>query len=154
MNGLAWVHWSRDDYAQAIEVFQASVAVGPSAQGIAGLASSRRHLGTIEVAEFSELLDVALALSPNYLWAMREKGWGLNDFGHHEAAEAAFRAGMEINPKNQWTVYGLAYTLNELDRYQDALDVLLSVEQNADTPTVSIRNCRWPATIWVITKTR
>ena len=135
LNGLAWVHWSRDEYEPAIELFEMSVARRPTSQGLAGLASSKRHSDAITSDGFVELMQAALALNPKYTWAQRELGWGLLNFGQPAAAEAAFRDAVEIAPSNQWNLYALGYALNDLDRHEEALEVLLRVDPDEDTPT-------------------
>jgi len=135
LNGVGWVFWEREDFQRAAETFEKSIDLGPTSQGLAGLASSRRHLQQITLDEFSELLDISVALSPNYTWALREKGWGLSEFGARDDAVKAFRLALEIDPMNQWTVYGLASTYNEMGRYKDALEAMQEVEFDESTPT-------------------
>ncbi len=130
-----WVAWDRDAYDTAQAHFQKSVDLAPTARALSGLASASRHAGTLPHHEVITLLDAAIAISPNYIWAIREKGWALIDEGAFSEAEAAFRSALDISPSNTPAMYGLGYALNELERYEDALTVLSKAAEDPDAQT-------------------
>ncbi len=129
-----WIDWDADRNVEAMAHFEASIAVGPTAENLAGFASSARHAGDIEQDRFLLMMDAALAMSPKYTWALREKAWGLFDFGDAEAAEAVFREALALKEDSVWSLYGLGYVLNDMDRHDEALTYLNRAADRRDVP--------------------
>lgn len=123
-NGLAWIAWDGDDYARAAQLFSQSLKTNPTAEGLAGRASALRRGPGIEKDEFVAMIDAAIAISPQYTWAIREKGWGLISYGDHEAAEQAARAALEQDTGSLGSIYLLGYVLNQLGRWKEAYGFL------------------------------
>lgn len=119
--GLGWLNYDDDDYTTAARHFEAAMARSPNARVLAGLGASRFYATEIKAQEAVELIDAALAIDPDYQWALRRKGWILVDAEEWEAAEAAFRAATAQDPSDANAQYGLAYILSELDRWNEAL---------------------------------
>ncbi len=131
-NGLGWIAHEANDMATAASIFQASIAVRPTAQGIAGRASALRHLDKIDQETFVTMIDAALALSPDYGWAAREKAWALmQDFNDMGAAEDAARSALSIDQDNIHSLYLIGYLLNELGRHGEAFLHLNDAAQSA-----------------------
>ncbi|WP_372570414.1 tetratricopeptide repeat protein [Ruegeria jejuensis] len=112
----------RDDYASAIKLFRAAAARKPSGANMAGLASSRYHSGQINLEEFEKDMRVAMALDPDYLWAVRELGWVQAYAGRYDAAQQQFQAAIAKNEMDSNAQYGLAYVLTEQQSWDDAFD--------------------------------
>ena len=137
LRGLGWIAWSKDDFETSAGFFTASVSALPTAEGLAGLASSYRHAELKDVREIIQLLDLAVAMSSEYIWAIREKAWALVDADRDKEAEAVFRRALEKDPENAWTLYGLGYTLNKLDQWSEAAEVLSkALKAGQDIPSV------------------
>ena len=124
LNGLAWIAWDEDDYAKASQLFQQSLDVKPTAQGLAGQGSSLRRGNSIEQEAFVAMMDAALAISPNYTWALREKAWGLVSFRDYEAAEESARAALDQDKDSLPTIYLLGFVLNEMGQWKEAYGFL------------------------------
>ncbi|WP_415921744.1 tetratricopeptide repeat protein [Tateyamaria sp. SN6-1] len=137
LNSLGWVHWSQDNFEAAVAAFDRSVDSGATAQGLAGLASARRLAGTIDEDTYIQLIDAAIAMSPEYTWAMREKAWFLIDKGQFVAAEQPLWAAMEVDDADPWTLYALGLALFRQDKYYPALAQLNEAIATGDAPTVA-----------------
>jgi tetratricopeptide (TPR) repeat protein len=135
INGLGWIAHDANDMALAVELFERSVAVRPTAQGLAGRASALRYEDGISKDEYVTQFDAALALSPRYRWAAREKAWGLFDFGDLDAATAAARAALELEPTDVSSLYALGYFLNEQNAYEEAFEHLNLAANDPDAFT-------------------
>ncbi|MBY5933800.1 tetratricopeptide repeat protein [Tateyamaria omphalii] len=107
LNVLGWAHWGLSDYDAAIDAFERALNTGASAQSFAGLASSGRYMGTIEEDEYVTLIDTALAISPDYLWAHREKAWFYIESGRPNEGEQILKAALQYDDKDPWTLYAL-----------------------------------------------
>ncbi|MEM8789719.1 MAG: tetratricopeptide repeat protein [Pseudomonadota bacterium] len=124
MNGLGWVYWIQDREAEAAAHFQASVDWRPSAQGLAGLGSSLFRSGAADMDAAMEYLDAALAIDPDYLWALREKGWVALNSGAPDPAVAAFEAAVERDSEDWNAHYGLSRALGDLGAFERALTAI------------------------------
>ncbi|MEX0316298.1 MAG: tetratricopeptide repeat protein [Ruegeria sp.] len=122
LQGHAWIFYMRDDYAAAAELFRQAVARKPRGQNMAGLAASQYHAKQIDLDEFTGYMRAALALDPDYRWAIRELGWVLAYADRYEPALEQFRTALA---KNEWDAnaeYGLAYVLSQQDKWHEAFD--------------------------------
>ncbi len=122
LQGLGWMRYYRDDYAAAVEFFRQAVSRKPTAQNLAGLAASQYSGGQIGFDAFEGQIRTALALEPDYSWAIRELAWVQVDEGLHDDALASFRSAAEVDPNDPYAEYGVAYVLTERDEWDSAFD--------------------------------
>ena len=123
-NGLGWIHWYEDSYAEAIEAFRTSIALRPTAEGLAGLGSSQWYSAEIDADAALELLDAAIAIAPDYAWARREKGWILLDTERPEEAATQFEAAIALAEQNWNGHYGLGRARLRAGDYEAAVAAL------------------------------
>lgn len=135
LNGLAWIAHDKDDMADAAELFDRSLSISPTSQSLAGKASALRRGPGIEAEQFLMLMNTALAISPNYAWAMREKAWGQLEFGDLIGAEETARIVVEKDNNGVYSLYLLGYVLNEQERWGEAFQVLNEAAQADGAPT-------------------
>ncbi len=121
LNGLGWLSFMSDSYPEAAQWFEKAMNVRSEAQSLAGFSSSRYHAGDMSAAEALEFLDAALAISPDYDWAMRQRAWILIDEGRLEEASAAFEMALDLDPDDAQASYGMAYILVEQEDWRRAL---------------------------------
>ena len=137
LTGLGWIAHDALDMEAAQTYFERALAVRPSAEGLAGRASAMRHQGTISREDFETMLDAALALSPDYTWAAREKGWGLyRAFHDADAALDAAHAALAIDTDDVGSLYLLGFLLNELGRYGEAFAHLNRAAQLSESTSI------------------
>ncbi|WP_170416989.1 tetratricopeptide repeat protein [Ruegeria atlantica] len=122
LQGRAWVHYNRDEYTAAVELFRQAVSRKPNAQNIAGLAASARRSGEMDFAEFEEMMQTSLALSPEYTWAMRELAWVLSDHNGQDEAMKLFRSARDLDPYDPYAEYGIAFLLSEQNDWEASFD--------------------------------
>ncbi|WP_282151892.1 tetratricopeptide repeat protein [Ruegeria atlantica] len=122
LRGRAWVYYNRDDYAAATALFRQAVSRKPNASNMAGLAASARRAGEMDFADFEEMMQTALALNPEYTWAMRELAWKLVDHNRQDEALSLFRAASELDPYDPNAEYGVAFLLSEQNDWEAAFD--------------------------------
>lgn len=113
LQGRAWVKYNRDDYEAATALFRQAVSRKPNASNMAGLAASARRSGEMDFAEFEEVMQTALALNPEYTWAMRELAWTLVDHYRQDEALSLFRTASDLDPYDPYAEYGVAFLLSE-----------------------------------------
>jgi len=106
-NGLGWALWETDGNLAALEAFQSSLAIDVSVQGLGGAAATGRRGGAIDNDEARRMLEAALAIDPDYTWAMREIGWSHLDDLNHAAAIPSFEAALAIDQDDANALYGL-----------------------------------------------
>lgn len=136
LNGLGWIEHDADKMDAAADLFDRSLSIQPSAQSLAGKASALRRGAGIDEAEFIVLMDTALAISPDYLWAMREKAWGQLAFGDVSEAEETARAVLKKDSSDVYSLYLLGYVLNERNRWKEAYQHLNEAAQIEGAPTM------------------
>ncbi|WP_189370853.1 tetratricopeptide repeat protein [Tateyamaria omphalii] len=107
LNVLGWAEWALSDYAAATDAFQRALDSGASAESFAGLASSGRYMGDMEEEEYLTLIDTALAISPDYVWAYREKAWFYIDTQRPADAERILERALQYDEEDPWTLYAL-----------------------------------------------
>lgn len=138
LNVKGWSFWSAADYDRAHATFRASIASGATAQGFAGAAAAGYYGDLIDREEFLTLIDTALALSPQYLWAMREKGWFFIYNDRPQEAEATFEQAMGLDSENPFTLYGLGAALYDQDRFAAALARLNRAVDTGQAPVDAV----------------
>ncbi|CUH52499.1 tetratricopeptide repeat protein [Shimia marina] len=121
LNGLGWSDFMRDDYAQAAVWFEKAMAVNPEAQALAGLGSSLYRAGQAPIDQAVGYLDAAMAISPDYLWALREKGWLFMEEGQLDLAQGVFEEVLGLSPDDENAAYGISYVLSDKGEWQAAL---------------------------------
>ncbi len=137
-NGLAWTLWEVEGDAAAFEAFETSVNISVSVEGLAGKATTGRRLGFLDRSEARELLNAALSIDPDYIWALRELGWIYVEENRPVEAAAAFREALDIEPTDINARYGIGRTELMEGKTEAALtsfdDVLLDAPN--DFPTL------------------
>ena len=146
-NGLGWALWESEGEAAAYEAFSASLAVDVSVQGLGGKAATARRTGRIGNDEAREMLNAALAIDPDYIWAVREVAWSHLEDRDYDAAARQFEAALEIEPRDVNARYGLGRTRMSAGDHEAALDLFNAVLADApdDFPTkvyriIALRN--------------
>jgi tetratricopeptide (TPR) repeat protein len=85
-------------------------------------------------------LERAVNLRPDYDDARYSLALLELNTGHHEAAVAQFRAMKKIAPSRAYSYWiGLSYSLNELDRRDEAKKAALEARMHASTPEERVR---------------
>ncbi len=129
LTGLGWLAYDEDRFEAAVDLFRQSMDRGPSAAALAGLGSSLHRGDEIDLDNALEHLEGALSLSPNYRWAIREKGWLFRRADRHAEAEAQFRNALEIYDEDENALYGLALSLHGQQKYGEALPPITKATQ-------------------------
>lgn len=122
-NGLGWALWETEGDAAALEAFEASLKVDVTVQGLGGKAATARRLGLIGNDEARKLLTAALAIDPDYIWAVRELGWTHLEDHDFSSAVSAFTEALDIEPRDVNARYGLGRTKLSLGAAEDALAI-------------------------------
>ncbi len=122
-NGLGWALWESDGYGAAYGAFRASMDVDVSLEGLAGQAGSGWRSGRLEPDEAREMLRAALAIDPDYIWAVREIAWILMDDRDFHAAGREFEAALEIDPDDINARYGLGRARMSTGENEAALEI-------------------------------
>ena len=141
---LGWYNLSKilhkqQRYEEAVAAATSTIAADDGdARGYRRRARSLRELG--RYPEARQDLEVAFTINPDDAWTHRESGYLYADNGEFELGLAALRKGYELDPDNTSSQYGLAYGLDDVGRYREAL-VLLD-KSIATEQTVELRNLR------------
>lgn len=106
-NGLGWALWESEGIEAALGAFEASLAIDVSVQGLGGTAATARRSGRIGNDEAREMLRAALAIDPDYIWALREIAWSFLDDGEYGAAAVEFQATIDVDPTDVNARHGL-----------------------------------------------
>lgn len=122
LQGRAWVLYSKDAFPEAANLFRKAASRKPSAGNMAGLAASARRAGQVDFAEFDQMMQTALALNPEYTWAMRELAWRLVDQHRLDEAFELFQKASDLDPYDPYAAYGMAFVLTEQDKWEAAFD--------------------------------
>lgn len=122
-NGLGWALWETEGDAAALEAFEASLKIDVSVQGLGGKAATGRRVGTVSNEEARALLNAALAIDPDYIWAVRELGWSHIADRNYSDAKLAFREALDIEPKDVNARYGLGRAKLSTGAAEEALDI-------------------------------
>ena len=107
LNGLGWVLWDLNRHGAAADMFQRSVDLHASGNGLSGLASAAFRAGRIPLAQAVDMLNAAISIDPNDGWSQREKGWLLRQAGEFDAAMQAFEAALAIYADDDNAHYGM-----------------------------------------------
>lgn len=80
-------------------------------------------------------LKSAIEAFPKYFYALERLGTEYVRLKHYQAAEILLKAALEVNPRSFRSWYGLAYTLNAVNRDAESLtSVQKALEIYADSP--------------------
>lgn len=136
-NGLAWAVWESEGIGAALEAFETSLAIEASVQGLGGRAAAARRIGLIGNDEAREALRAALAIEPDYSWAVREIAWSYIEDGDYPSAAAEFEAALEIDAADTNARHGLGRALLGKGEAEAALGLFNEVLAEApnDFPT-------------------
>ncbi len=140
-NGLGWTLWEAEGDAPAFEAFEASLSIDVSVQALGGKAATGRRLGLLNSDEARVLLSAALAIDPDYIWAVREVAWSHIDDGEASLAADAFREALDIEPGDTNARYGLGRAKLLEGDASGALEVFndLLLDAPDDFPTLVYR---------------
>ena len=130
-NGLGWALWETDGDAAALEAFETSLKVDVSVQGLGGKAATARRMGAITNEEARALLNAALTIDPDYIWAVRELGWSHFEDRNYSDAKLAFREALDIEPKDVNARYGLGRAKLSTGAADEALEIFNSALADA-----------------------
>ncbi|MEO0918523.1 MAG: tetratricopeptide repeat protein [Pseudomonadota bacterium] len=131
-NGLGWTLWEAEGDEPALEAFERSLSLDVTVQALGGKAATARRLGVLSSSEARLLLDAALSIDPDYIWALREIGWSYLDDGEPARAVAAFEAALEVEPNDANAQYGMGRAHLDAGQPEAALGLFNAVL--ADTP--------------------
>lgn len=140
-NGLGWTLWESEGDAPALQAFERSLSIDVTVQALGGRAATARRLGKISSDEARTLLDAALSIDPDYIWALREIAWSYLDDGHAERSIVAFEAALDVEPKDVNARYGMGRARLDADQPETALNLFNDVLLDApdDFPTLVYR---------------
>ncbi len=140
-NGLGWALWELSGDQAAYDAFAHSLSIEVSVQGLGGKAALARRMGLIDNTTAREMLRAALAIDPDYIWAVRELAWSHFEDRNYKAAGDAFREAMDIEPRDENARYGLGRALLSQGKAEAALDLFADVLIDApqDYPTLVYR---------------
>lgn len=120
-NGLGWALWELSNDEGAYAAFERSLSIEPSVQGLGGKAALARRLGYIDNATAREMLDAALAIDPDYIWAVRELAWTHFEDQNYAQAARTFDEALAIEPRDINARYGLGRSLLSQGEAESAL---------------------------------
>lgn len=106
-NGLGWALWETEGDIAAHEAFETSLRISVTVEALGGAAATGRRSGKIGNDEARRMLEAALAIDPDYVWAMREIGWSHLDDGRPALAVPAFEAALDADQDDANALYGL-----------------------------------------------
>ena len=140
-NGLGWAVWETEGDQAAYDAFDTSLSLDVSVQGLAGKAGTGRRLGVISNDEARQMLNAALTIDPDYIWAVRELGWSHLDDGDAHPALTSFEAALEIEPNDINARYGKGRAHLAKGEGDTALEMFNSVLADVpqDFPTLVYR---------------
>ena len=140
-NGLGWSLWELQGDKAAYDAFERSLSISVTVQGLGGKAALARRLGTIDNDTAREMLRAALAIDPDYIWAVRELGWSFVDDGRNAEAISVFKEALDIEPRDINARYGLGRAQLSAGRAEVALTIFndLLVDAPQEFPTLVYR---------------
>lgn len=130
--GLSWVYRYSDepDYDQARAVLEAAAQIDDRNPGVLsnlGSTYSEQAGATADesddaalYAEAIKAFDQALAIDPNFLWALRDRGWAYVNLGQYDQAAASFGEAIDRSPDYLDAYIGLGWTRYYEERYDEA----------------------------------
>lgn len=119
--GMAWLLWGLDREREAVAHFRTAIELRPTADGLAGLGSALYRSGQADAAEALDLVRTALAIEPEYPWALREIGWIELDEGRFAEAIAAFDSALALNAEDWNAHFGRSRALSKAGDHEAAL---------------------------------
>ena len=121
-NGLGWTLWETGGDVAAYDAFTSSLAIDVSVQGLGGAAAAGRRMGAVANDEAREMLQAALSIDPDYMWAVREIGWSLLEDGDNRGAATRFEAALTVDGSDTNALYGLGRARLGTDENEAALE--------------------------------
>ena len=121
-NGLGWALRETGGDRAAFDAFETSLAVEVSIQGLGGKAATGRGAGLLSGEEARVLLRAALAIDPEYAWALREIGWSLLDDDRPDDAETVFGEALALDALDLNARYGLGRAVLSSGKAERALE--------------------------------
>lgn len=137
-NGLGWALWELEGDQAAYDAFNHSVSITATVQGLAGKAALARRMGDIGNDEAREMLHAALAIDPDYIWAVRELAWSFFEDKRFDDASAQFEEALNIEPRDVNARYGLGRTKMSMGQDEDALALFNNVIADAPNDFASL----------------
>lgn len=110
-----------NDYDASIDYHEQALAQGPTGHILSGLAASRYRADRIDLDEFLRQMEIALALSPNYRWALRETAWTLEANDEQDRARDYFERALAVANDDTNALYGMATVLRNTGEAERAL---------------------------------
>lgn len=120
---LAWDYWATQELERARVEFQVVIASLPSAESLGGLANILRRLDGDHNGALAAITK-ALVIDPDYLWALRERGWIEIELGRLAAATQSFEAALSRDPSDALALHGISYAASEAADYEAALSAI------------------------------
>ncbi|MEC7258635.1 MAG: tetratricopeptide repeat protein [Pseudomonadota bacterium] len=121
LTGLAWLAYDADSYDQAALLFARAMNISPNAEVLAGYGAALYMARRDTLDDALARIDAALTIDPDYIWALRRKGWFLEEAGRLAESEAAFRRAIQVQPDDAASLYGLSYVLGRSGKWSQAL---------------------------------
>ena len=137
-NGLGWALWELEGDQAAYEAFDHSLSIAASVQGLAGKAGLARRMGQISNDKAREMFRAALAIDPDYIWAVRELAWSHFEDDQFAEATAQFEEALNIEPRDINARYGLGRSKLSLDQNEEALAIFNDVLQDSPQDFASL----------------
>lgn len=110
-----------DDYDASIDYHERALAQGPTGHILSGLAAARYRSDRIDLDVFIQQMEIALALAPDYRWALREVGWTLEANGDQARARDYFARALALAENDTNALYGMATVLRTTGDAEQAL---------------------------------
>lgn len=138
-NNLSELLYKNGRYREAMDAATSAIAANESDDwGYQNRAHALRALG--RYPEAREDLEMALTLAPEAAWTHQESGYLYSDNGEYEKGLEAFRRAYELTPEDPSRQYGVAYGLDDVRRFREALDWLNThIAKNRTTDLVNLR---------------
>jgi tetratricopeptide (TPR) repeat protein len=133
LKGLGWLAYFDDDFTAAIQYFEQAMNRSINEVVLTGLGISLYGAGQIDLDKVLEYLDAALAIDPDYAYALREKAWFLEDADRLDEAAAVFGRALDIDSNDLYALYGMALVLSRQAIWEQALGFAnRALEQDSD----------------------
>ncbi|MEO0341795.1 MAG: tetratricopeptide repeat protein [Pseudomonadota bacterium] len=130
LTDLGWLLHHYDRYEEALEKFKSAYSLDQTPSVLAGLGSTISHLG-IDSNRAIGLLDAAFLADPEYIWAIRERGWAYFRDSRYDEAVRTFEEAERLFPDDHLTQLGLGISLSsagDLGRSKTILEGVYETE--------------------------
>lgn len=126
--GLAWVDLSEGDFDAAVERFERARNLQVDANVIGGLAKAKFSAGIIDFTVFVDEMKLALAISPDDPWTLRELGWVHTNEGFYAEAARYFSDALALYPEDLNALVGRSLAYMSLDPEAALLDINRAIQ--------------------------